>query len=146
MLSLSHTLISLPFGIYLHNPFLIFVAAFVFHLFTDTLLHWNIYPWKFKKYPYAWVGLDIIGGLFIAWAVTGDQFFTLPVLAAIIGGNAPDVMQGLWDLIPKTQQDRFLFSLKPFFIWHDKLQLETPSAPLGLLSQVILICLAIFLI
>ncbi|MBI3273953.1 MAG: hypothetical protein HYZ69_02310 [Candidatus Colwellbacteria bacterium] len=146
MLSFTHTLISLPFAVYLNNPVLIFLAAFVFHFFADTLLHWNIYPPQFKRYPFVLVAIEIGAGLIAAWLLTGEQFFTIPMWAAIIGGNLPDVIQGLWDFTPKKYQDKQLGWLKPVFVWHDKLQLETPSVAWGLLSQIILIAIAVALI
>jgi hypothetical protein len=146
MLSLSHTLISLPFAFYFKNPILIFTAAFVFHFFCDTLLHWNIYPDNFKKYPAALVAADIIGGLLITYFLIGNQLFTIPVLAAIAGGNAPDVMEGLWSFTPKKIKDNYFTWAKPFFSWHNKLQWETDNFWQGIISQAILISLAIFLI
>ncbi|MBI3255578.1 MAG: hypothetical protein HYZ63_01255 [Candidatus Andersenbacteria bacterium] len=146
MLSLTHTIISLPFGIYMDNPWLIVAATVAFHFFADTLLHWNIYPWKFKSYPYALVALDIASGLAMAWLLTGDRFPTIPIWAAIIGGNLPDIVQALWDFLNKKIKDTYFAAIKPLFIWHDKLQLETSSPILGLLSQGILIAIALLLI
>lgn len=146
MLSFSHTLISLPFAYVGNNPVLIFLAAFVFHLFADTLLHWNIFPHHFKRYPYAWVALDILGGVLASWFVTGDQFFTIPVWAAIIGGNLPDVWHGLWEFIHDHHKDKYFWYLKPFFVWHDKLQLETLNPLLGLASQIILIVVSVLIV
>lgn len=146
MLSATHTLISLPFAVYLQNPVVIFLAAFVFHLFADTLLHWNIFPFQFKKYPFAWVALDIASGLVAAFLLTGQQFFTIPIWAAIIGGNLPDVWHGLWEYIHDHHKDKYFWYLKPFFTWHDNLQLETLSPALGLISQALLIAATIALI
>lgn len=145
MLSLTHTIISLPFAIYLQNPALIFAAAFTFHLLADTIPHWNIFPDNFKRYPYGWVALDITAGLLAAWYITGSNVLTLPVLAAIAGGNAPDVLQGLWDIAPQAARNYFRWA-QPFFIWHDKLQLETSTIWYGLLWQIIAIGVAVMLI
>lgn len=146
MLAFTHTLISLPFGVYLNNPWLIFLAAFIFHLFADTLPHWNIYPFQFKRYPFVLVAIDVIGGLVAAWYLTSDQFFTLNIWAAIAGGNAPDVIHALWDFMPKKYHTIYFKSVKPFFAWHNKLQLETPSIAWGLVSQIVLIALSVFLL
>jgi|SRR3989344_3858151 len=146
MLSLTHTIISLPFGAYMDNPWLILAATTVFHFFADTILHWNIYPAKFKSYPYALVGLDIASGVVAAWLLTGSQFLTIPIWAAIIGGNLPDILQALWDFLDKRIKDTYLPAMKPIFTWHDRLQLETASPAIGLLSQGILIATAIALI
>lgn len=146
MLSFSHTLISLPFGLYLKNPLLIFLAAFLFHFFCDSLLHWNIFPFRFKSYPYHLVFLDVTSGLLAAWLLLPDQFLTLPVLAAIWGGNLPDILHGLWDLLGIIKRRHYLNFLRPFFIFHHRLQHETTSVPHGLISQIILIAIALTLI
>jgi len=146
MLSLSHTLISLPFAFYFQNPFLIFAAAFLFHFFCDTLLHWNIYPDNFKKYPVALVAADIIGGLILTYLFIGNQLFTIPILAAIAGGNAPDILQGLWGFTPKKVKDTYFSWAKPAFSWHHNLQLETDNFWQGIISQIVLIAISITII
>ncbi|MEK7498984.1 MAG: hypothetical protein AAB649_00065, partial [Patescibacteria group bacterium] len=88
MLSFSHTLISLPFGLTLTNPLLIFIAAFLMHLISDMFLHWNIYPHHYKSYPFFRVGVDVLSGLVFSYLLLSNALFTLPVLAAIAGGNA----------------------------------------------------------
>lgn len=147
MLSLTHTIVSLPFGVYLQNPALIFAAAFLFHLLTDSLLHWNIYPRLYPRFPYRLVALDVIGGLGIAWLLLGDQVITPKVMAAIAGGNAPDVLHSLyWLTSPNKPLARPLAWLKPFFSFHHKIQRETDNIILGLASQIALIALTITLI
>lgn len=145
MLSFTHTLVSLPFGVYFHNPLIIFLGAFIWHLFCDTLLHWNIFPPLFKKYPYGLVALDIIAGLVAAWVVVGNSLFALPMLAAIAGGNAPDVCHGLWDWLNERQR-RALAWARPFFYFHEKLQLETSSWFWGITSQTLLILISLGLV
>lgn len=145
MLSIAHTLASLPFGIYLDNPFLIFIAAFIGHLLCDTLSHWNIYADEHEQYPYLAVAADVIGGLLMAWLVLGDRLLTIPMFAAIAGGNAPDIITGLWDLLPASLRQRLSW-LTPWFRWHDRLQLETHHIPAGLISQILIISLGIALI
>lgn len=146
MLSFTHTITSLPFAILMDNPWLIFVNTFLFHALADTLLHWNIYPWKFKRYPVLLVGLDITGGLAIAWYLMGQQIFSWPVLAAIAGGNAADVIHGLWELTPPSKQRKLFPSMHPFFVWHDGLQLETHHVVQGLLWQIVLIAISLVFI
>lgn len=146
MLSLSHTLISLPFALYFNNPVLIFLAAFGFHLFCDWLLHWNIYAKNFKKYPLLLVAGDIILGLIISYVLLGNKLFTVPYLAAIAGGNMPDVLHGFWDMTPQSTKDTYFSWAKPFFSFHDKLQHETDNVWLGLISQIILISLSLYLL
>ena len=146
MLSIAHTVISLPFGIYMTNPWLIFASAFIMHILADTLLHWNIFPDQFKRYPIALVALDILSGVVLAYFITGEQFLTISILVAIAGGNAPDVMHGVWEIIGKKNQDKYLTWAKPFFTWHDKIQLETESITKGVISQVALGIIAILLV
>lgn len=146
MLSAAHTLISLPFAVYMDNPILIFLAAWVFHLVADTCLHWNIFPYKFNRYPYDLVAIDIATGVIVAYFLLPESFLTLPVWAAIAGGNGPDVLHGLWDMLSKKTKDKIFFWAKPWFRFHDKLQFETNHIGHGLVSQLTLIALAIFLI
>jgi hypothetical protein len=143
MLSFSHTIISLALIGYFKNPLLIFGAAFVLHLLMDTFPHWNIYPTQFKRYPYALVALDICAGLFGAWAILGDNIFSLSALAAIGGGNAPDVLHGLWDMIEKQHQDKYFSWIKPAFVFHDKLQLETVKILPGMLWQILWLVISV---
>ncbi len=136
MLSFFHTLTSLPLGIYGHNPFLIFLAGVLLHLLMDSFTHWNIFPWKFKHYPYGWVALDILGGLAFAWWLLPDQFWTINMWAAIAGSNAPDVAHGLWEFTSQKTKDAYLNWLKPLFIFHDKIQRETTSPLHGMFWQI----------
>jgi hypothetical protein len=146
MLSRAHTLVSLPFGITLQNPILIFATAFLMHLCADTLTHWNIYPERFKRYPFALVALDVFGGLVISYALLGNIAFTLPILSAIAGGNAPDIFHAFWEFAGKRRQKKAPLVIQRFFIFHDHLQSETESIALGLISQVILSGIAIAII
>lgn len=145
MLSLTHTLISLPFAFYFESPPAIFVGAFIFHLLADTLLHWNLYPEVFKRWFYPLAAVDVISGILVAWYLTGNAFFTLPILLAIFAGNLPDIMQGLWDLAGASIQKHLSFA-KPFFVFHDNLQLETKDPVRGLIWQVVLLIGAFVLI
>jgi hypothetical protein len=145
VLSIAHTLISLPFAIFFENPLLIFVAAAVWHVFCDTLLHWNIYAPDFKRYPVELIVLDVGGGLVAAWLVMGDALFTLPVLAAIAGGNAPDIVHGVWDLL-RPHQRQWLGWARGWFAFHENTQLETTSVWQGLISQIVLSAAAIVLV
>lgn len=142
MLSLAHTIISLPLAIYLDSPLLIIIAGIILHHFLDTLTHWNLYPDQFTRYPYELVVMDFTGGLLIAWAVTGSQFFSIPVLAAIFGGNLPDILHGLWDFLPPRLQQHTPALAKRWLIFHNNIQLETESLRRGLPAQIILCCLA----
>lgn len=146
MLSFSHTLISLPFAYYLDSPLLIFLAAFVFHFFADTLLHWNFFPEQSKRFFFPLVALEILAGLIAAWLLVGTDILTLPVLAAIAGGNAPDVIHQSWELLTRAQRKKYFSWALPGFIFHDKLQNETLNIRKGALSQVALILLAILLL
>ena len=144
MLSFAHTIISLPLGIHINNPIIIFLSAFVLHLFCDTFLHWNIYPAYFKKYPIFLVILDMTIGLFIAYLITGTAILTLPILTAIIGGNAPDAIQQIWELSPRNLK-KMVSIANPFFKFHDKIQYETLNESKGLISQFSLVVFAIIL-
>lgn len=131
----------------MENPVLIFIAAIIFHFFADTLLHWNIYPWKYKKYPFHYVALDVFGGAIAAYIIMGQaSFFTIPVWAAIIGGNMPDVLHGLWEFTHNQHKEKYLSKFKKFFVWHDHLQLETLNITHGLIAQAILITVSLILL
>ena len=114
MLSVIHTIISLPLAEYLHSWFLIFVTAVLLHLLADTTLHWNIMPNQFKRFPYGLVFLDVAAGLILAWLLVGKDIFTLPYLAAIVGGNITDLLHVTWDSAPKYHS-KFPRILKQFF-------------------------------
>ena len=146
MLSIAHTLISLPYAFWLEHPLAIFLAAMATHFLADTLLHWNIYPDPKRPYPVLAVASDVLGGVAVAWLLLGDAFLTLPVLVAIAGGNAPDVLHGLWELLPAKQRRQGPRWFKASFDWHDKLQVETTNVAAGLVSQVIAVGLALWLI
>lgn len=146
MTAIAHTLISLPFAFYLENPLIIFLAAAVMHLLLDTLLHWNFYPSVWGRAFYLMAVFDVATALFLAWFFTGDALFTLPVLAAIAGGNAPDIAHFSWEILNKKTGKTNLPKLKRAFKFHENLQLETKSFELGIIWQVILIVVAIVMI
>ncbi len=146
MLSIFHTIISLPFGIVLTNPVLIFISAGVFHLFADSLLHWNIYPQEMKRFPVVFIALDVVGGLAVAVALLGSTAFTLPVLVAIAGGNFPDVLHTSWNLLPRTAQHRAPRWLRSAFAFHDGLQRETYDIARGLVWQIVLAVIALLIL
>lgn len=146
MLSLAHTLISLPFAYYLENPFLIFIAAFVFHLFADTLLHWNLFPEQSKQLFYPLVAVEVLGGIVATWLLVGSDILTMPVLVAIAGGNAPDVIHQFWDFLTPKQRQRYFAWIMPAFKFHSDLQSETLSFSKGVVSQVILVAIAAVLV
>lgn len=145
MLSLTHTIISLPFAAYLQNPVIIFTAAFLFHLLTDSILHWNIDSKK-QPYPYKFVALDVLGGIVIAALISLNHLPIWSTMAAILGGNAPDIIQALWNILGSTKHSKYILWLKPFSIFHQRIQRETNNIPQGLASQIILIALALTLV
>jgi hypothetical protein len=146
VLSFAHTLISLPFAFYLDQPVLIFLAAFVFHFFCDSLLHWNIYPDEFKRYPTGLVALDVFGGAAVAWALLGQDLFSLTVLAAIAGGNAPDIIHALWEMTGLNKIRSMPTAIHRAFDFHDRIQLETTNIIYGLFWQAVLVATALYLI
>ncbi len=145
MLSIAHTLISLPLGLALNNPFLIFILAFLLHLGADSVLHWNIYPQNYKRYPFVLVGLDVLSGLVVSYALLGNAMLAIPVLAAIAGGNAPDVLHALWSFMKDSTKNYMPRSIHAWFAFHKHIQRETESPLRGGLSQVIFCSLAVIL-
>lgn len=143
MLSAAHTLVSIPLGLAFQNPIFVFITAAIMHVGSDMILHWNIYPHKYKTYPFFLVGIDVLGGVAIAYAFLGDQLFTLPVLAAIAGGNAPDVAHALWSFMKKSTQKSAPKWVRAWFIFHEKVQWETESPITGLIPQIIATAIAI---
>jgi len=147
VLSLTHTIISLPFGVYFENPLFIFLAAAALHFAADMLPHWNIYPQNFSRFPYGLVALDVIGGLGMAFALVGNDLFTIPVLAAIAGGNAPDIAHCLWLIAGGEKQPRKTSSwLNAPLNFHHRIQFELVSPAKGLISQAIGMLIAVILI
>lgn len=145
MLSLVHSIISLPLAAYLNNWLLIFIAAILLHLLADTALHWNIMPNQFKHFPLGLVFLDVIAGVTIAWLLVGKNLLTPPYLAAIAGGNIMDVLHALWNFAPAKRQ-KLPFVLQRLFMFHHKIQLETLNIPRGLIIQLIALIIAIYLL
>lgn len=145
MLSFTHTIVSLPFAYWFDSPLFVFAAAFVFHLVADTLLHWNLFPEQSKKFFYPLVALEIIGGVVAAMAVVGQDILTINVLAAIAGGNAPDVIHQLYFLLSPAQRKKYFTWAQPAFDFHNNIQSETPFFFKGMISQVILIGLTLLL-
>lgn len=137
---------SLPVGLYFQNPLLSFGAAFVLHLLADTFLHWNIFPQHFRRFPYGLVALDVGGGLFAAYLLLGSDSLSLPVLAAIVGGNLPDAIHSLAEIAPRPFYRRWLWWLKSPMDWHDRIQIETTARGPGLFFQVLAISLTTLLL
>ena len=138
MLSAVHTIISLPFGLAFTNIFVIFIGAFLMHLVSDMFLHWNIYPHHYKNYPFFRVGIDVVSGIVFSYLLLNNTLFTLPILAAIAGGNAPDVLHAFWSFMGKTRQKRSPSFVRWLFRFHEIIQHETESPLIGGLSQVII--------
>lgn len=154
MLAITHTVTSAAIGASVSSVPFAFVLAFLFHLFADTLLHWNIYIDQ-HRWPYFWVALDVLGGLAVVYWLTPERFFSPPMLAAVIGGNAPDVWCGCIELLRKIRNKRIAVPMpyapnpKPggaFYRFHEGLQNETASPWRGLAMQVVLVAPAVWLI
>ncbi|MDP3685308.1 MAG: hypothetical protein Q8R32_00585, partial [bacterium] len=121
--------------------------ALLFHFFADTLLHWNIYTDR-HRWAYAWVAVDVLGALAVTYWLVPETFFSLPILAAILGGNLPDVWHGfieLWRTF-KGRAGQHLMRKGWFYRFHEGLQKETLNPAKGLLWQVAFIVLAMSLL
>lgn len=145
MLAVTHTITSAAIGAHVDSAPWAFGLAFVFHLFADTLLHWNIYLER-HRWPYAWIALDVAGGVALAYWLTGDQFFSAPVLAAIVGGNLPDVWASSIELKRKLWLPAGTPRNGPFFAFHAGLQNETVNPVKGLAWQAVLVVGAVLLV
>ncbi len=143
MLAITHTLASIPFGIYLQNPIYIFLSAMAMHFVLDSILHWNIQIEKNKRYPYEHVTIDVLGGISIGWLMLGNQIFTPNILIAIAGGLAPDILHGLWFITKRKTRKRYLKWLNAPFTFHEKIQNETPNVIKGMVWQIVVIAIAI---
>lgn len=146
MLSITHTIISLPLAFLFTNPILIFVSALLLHLFADTLLHWNIYPEQFKRFPILLIALDVAGGPVVALSLLGNEALSLPVLLAIFGGNLPDVLHMSWGLLPPRIRDNPPNWIAAALKFHDHIQHETHIKWHGLILQVLVMIIAISLL
>lgn len=145
MLSLSHTLISLPFGLAFSNPVVAFIGALLMHLVSDMPLHWNIYPENYKKYPFFLVGIDVVLGLAVSFVLLGNTMFSLSVLAAIAGGNTPDALHAFWKFMSLKKRKSMPRFIQNVFAFHENIQWETESPLVGGLSQVLFCAVAIAL-
>lgn len=147
MMSTAHTLASLPFGLYFPTLPLIFLLSFIWHFFLDSLPHWNLHPGDFRRHPrlfFVMAALDVFGGLIAARVIFGPAIFTAPLLAAIIGGNLPDVLQAVYDNLYRGHP-RWLNWAVPFFKFHNRIQWELPGVWQGLISQIIIVSLSAWL-
>lgn len=145
MLSIAHSIISIPFGILFQNPVLAFVSSFAIHLVCDRMLHWNIYPHHYKKYPFLLVALDVVAGLGASYLIAGNTVFTVSVLFAIAGGNMPDILHAGYSALSKRQKKALPKWVLSCFYFHEDIQRETDSIPKGLVSQITMSTVAIFI-
>ena len=137
MLAVTHIITSAAIGAQVSSTPFAFSLAFLFHLFLDTLLHWNIYIDK-HRWPYFWVVVDVLGGLLATYWLTSEQFFSTPMLAAVLGGNLPDITAGISDLLKRSKGG--------FLRFHEGIQNETSSPWKGLRWQVALVALSVWTI
>ncbi len=142
MLSTTHTLTSLPFAFLFDNPILIFISTIIWHFTADTIYHWNFDPADYASFPYLQVALDVSLGPAIALLLLGSQFFTWPILLAILGGNLPDIIHSLWHLSSERIKAKLTW-LKPFINFHNQIQWETKNVFLGLIPQSLCITIAL---
>ncbi|MBI4022227.1 MAG: hypothetical protein HY372_02625 [Candidatus Andersenbacteria bacterium] len=139
MLSATHTIISLPLGILFENPLLAAASALLAHFAADRLLHWNIYPQDYARFPYGLVAVDVFGGLAAAALLLGDSILSPPVLAAVLGGNLPDILHALWIISGgERRPERWPAAFQSLFAFHHRIQRETRQVAKGLLWQVAL--------
>lgn len=145
MLAVTHTVTSAAIGVQVQSALFAFGIAFLFHHLADTLLHWNIYTDR-HRWPYVWIVLDVLGGLLLTYWLMPDQFVTAPVLAAIVGGNLPDLWHGGLDVLARLVPHRAQ-TFRSFYIpFHEKLQHETLSPVKGLVWQVALVGIVLLLL
>lgn len=116
------------------------------HLVSDMFLHWNIYPHHFKRYPFFLVGIDVVSGLLASYFILNNSLFTIPILAAIAGGNAPDIFHAFWSFMGKDRQKRSPKSIQAAFQFHERIQRETESPLVGGLWQIVFCSVAIVLV
>lgn len=98
-----------------------------------------------KSYPYTWVALDVVSGLGAAYLIAGNAVFSLSILAAILGGNMPDVLHAYWSMISERQKQQAPKFIHAYFDFHEAIQRETDSAPKGIVSQILTGGLAILI-
>jgi hypothetical protein len=108
-------------------------------------LHWNIYPHHYKCYPFLLVGIDVISGLVASYIILSNSVFTLPILAAIAGGNAPDIFHAFWSFMGVQRQKRSPRLVQTSFAFHEAIQRETANPLIGVLWQIVFCSIAIIL-
>lgn len=139
MLSATHTIISLPIGLLIENPLLSLLTALAAHFAADQLLHWNIYPNDYPRFPYGLVAVDVLGGLAAAALLQSASLADISVLAAILGGNLPDILHALWMITGGEQHpERWPKAVQAFFAFHHRVQRETRDIARGLVWQFVL--------
>lgn len=146
MLSLAHTIMSLPLATHINNPLVIFISAIALHFLADMVFHWNLDPEKSGPISYIFIAADVLGGVVCAWLLLGPAFLNLNTWAGVAGANAPDVIHGIWFLMTPPQRAKWLGWANPFFRFHKTIQNETENIGLGLLPQIAAIATAVWLI
>lgn len=135
---MTHMLTSAAIGAHVESVPFAFSLALLFHFFADTLLHWNIYTER-HRWPYVWVAADVIAALVLTYWLVPETFFTAPMLAAMIGGNLPDIWCGILDVLIRLLPRRAQTFHRLFIPFHEKLQNETLNPAKGLAWQVVLV-------
>jgi hypothetical protein len=135
MLALTHTITSAAVGTTVQNAPLALSIAFLLHLFLDTFTHWNFYTHRHRPILLL-AALDLGGGLALTVLLLGKEVFAAPVLAAILGGNLPDIITFGSRLLKKKSDSAFMR-------FHERAQWETYSPAWGMLSQAIAIVVSL---
>lgn len=157
MILATHALIGAaaisPFGD-LH-PVVTFLAGYASHLLTDAIPHWDYrlvslgdqeksggFRWVFQsaafKRDIVHVALDFTAGIGLTWLIAPAP--SLPLLCAVLGGMAPDLLQGIYFT-------RYAPFLKPLQQIHDFFHTELKLGPyplIGIPFQVLIALAAIY--
>ncbi len=146
MLSTAHTIISVTLATFSPHPALVFVQAFTIHFVADKVLHWNFLIDDQHNYPIIPGLADASLGVLFAWVIIGNQIFSPVYIAAILGGNLPDIIVGLWHITHPHRHKPTQKIIKLFYSFHNRVQTETTKIIPGLFFQVFTVIACLFLI
>jgi hypothetical protein len=152
MLLTPHTIVGIAIATNIPNPYLAVILAFLSHFLGDKIPHWDFYSnTKREERVVGWRPLAVMGDLAIGVAVgvfftcyylfvKNDTLLAVTVFFCGVASVLPDALSSL--TIVGGKENRFLKILNKI---QSKMQFQAPL-PWGIITQVIVIILSLFLI
>ncbi len=160
MILATHAIVGAAAGRIFSNPLAAFIAAFISHIVIDTIPHWQYVQASFEPgeneseddmvLDHRFIGdflkfsVDCLLGAVFAIFVFGGEWtgfsgISVPLLAGIIGGILPDILEFVSF---KIRREPLISLRKIHNVFHGK---NIPALPYGILSQLAVIAVAVAL-